>query len=127
MQAHVTTALDGQLHEGEVVESLAAQGQMWITHLYEIFRLFGLQPPGFLVITNQRVLLATLPGKIPASDIAKVKTGTIVEQRPRTLGETFNLATSARDLHEPGRTIGMTAIKVEEWVFTPSMGWEFTS
>lgn len=127
MKAHVTVALDGQLHDGEVVEAMAAQGQMFLSHLYELFRFIGLQPPGYLVITDQRVLLATLPGKIPAADISKVKAGTIVEQRPRKIGETFDLATSARDLHEPGKTIGTTAIKVEEWVFTPSMGWDFAT
>lgn len=125
MQAHVSAALGDQLHEGEVIEAMAAQGQMWLTHIYEIFRFLRLQPPSFLVITNQRVLLATLPGKLPTRDISQVKTGSIVEQRPRRAGETFDLATSARDLHEPGRTIGMKAIKVEQWVFTPSMGWQF--
>lgn len=127
MQAHVTTSLSGQLHDDEIVESMAAQGQMWLIHIYELFRFLGLQPPVFLVVTNQRVLLASVPGKIPASDVGKVKAATIVEQRPRRANETFEFATSARDLHEPGRTIGMKAIRVEEWVFTPSMGWHFTS
>ena len=125
MQAHVTTALDGQLHEGEIIESMAAEGQMWMTHFFELARLFGIQPRAYLIVTNQRVLIAKLAGRIPAKDIAKVQSGTIVEQRPRLHDEAFVFNTTARELHEPGRTIGLQAIRVEDWLFTPSFGWQF--
>jgi len=123
MRAHLTKALDSKLQDGEELEVIASQGQLFLPIIFRVLQLFKMQPPAYLVLTNQRVLLVNLPGKFPTKDIAKVGSADIIEQRPRNDHEEFTFATSARELSEPGRTIGSNPIKVAPSVFTPSMTW----
>ena len=124
IRTHITKALDGHLHENETPEMLASTNNMWMVMLQPLFQLAGLAPNAYVLVTNQRVLLVELNGKMPARDLSSVRPGNVVEQRPRKDGETFSFATTARELHEPGKTVGAARITVEHTMVTPAMAWD---
>ena len=126
IRTHLTTALEGHLHEDEKLETLASTNNMWMVMLQPLFQLAGLAPNAYVVVTNKRVLLIELNGKMPARDLSSVRPGKVIEQRNRKDGETFSFATTARDLHEPGKTVGAARITVEHTMVTPAMAWDLT-